>query len=166
MKRLILMRHAKSSWAVTGQPDIERPLNKRGIRNSTAVGEWLKSRGYLPDLALVSIATRTRETWARLAEIIGPARVEFVPALYDAEPEAMLTVLRGAADVPNLLVLGHQPGIGALAHRLLASPPDDAEFGRYPTAATAVMDFDIQAWGAAGWEAGVLADFAVPRALE
>uniref|UniRef100_UPI0035189862 SixA phosphatase family protein n=1 Tax=Nioella sp. TaxID=1912091 RepID=UPI0035189862 len=61
MKRLILMRHAKSDWSL-GQPDAARPLNARGQRSAEAMGDWLREKGYLPDQILCSSAQRTRET--------------------------------------------------------------------------------------------------------
>ncbi len=60
-------------------------------------------------------------------------------------------------------MLGHQPGIGGFARRLLAAAPADADFAKYPTAATAVIEFDIQDWRHVDWESGTLRDFVVPR---
>jgi phosphohistidine phosphatase len=166
MKRLVLMRHAKSSWSDRGQADIERPLNKRGVRNATSLAGWLADKGYVPDHALVSSAARTRETWSILVDGTGAARADFLPSLYHAGPEAMMEVLRGAPDVPTVLMLGHQPAIGEFAGRLVAEAPVDSDFERYPTAATSIIDFDIPAWDDAAWGAGKLTDFAVPRTLE
>ena len=77
----------------------------------------------------------------------------------------MLAVLRAAPDVERVLMLGHQPGIGAFAERLLAEAPDDPDFAKFPTGATAVIDFDVPAWPEVGWGGGRLADFVVPRSL-
>lgn len=166
MKRLILMRHAKSSWDDPGQRDLDRPLNKRGRKAATMVGGWLKAKGYLPELALVSSARRTQETWAGVVAVTGAAPTTYLPELYHAAPEAMLAALRAAPDAATVLMLGHQPGTGAFAARLLATPPADESFENFPTAATAVIGFDIDGWQAAGWGAGRLVDFVVPRALE
>lgn len=166
MRRLILMRHAKSSWSDPGQRDHDRPLNKRGRRAATAVGGWLKARGYTVDQALVSNARRTQETWARVVEATGAAPTRYMSELYAAGEGAMLVALRGAPDVASVLMLGHQPGIGAFARRLLATPPADPGFEKYPSGATAIIDFEIDAWADAGWGGGRLTDFVVPRALE
>jgi phosphohistidine phosphatase len=166
MRRLILMRHAKSNWAEPGQRDHDRPLNKRGKRGAAAIGAWLKAKGHLPGHALVSNARRTQETWAGVVKVIGPAPTAYVPELYGAGEEAILVVLRAAPDVETLLVLGHQPGIGACAARLLAGPSADADFAKFPTGATAVIDFEVEDWKDAGWGGGALADFVVPRSLE
>ncbi len=122
MRRLILMRHAKSNWSDPGQRDHDRPLNKRGKRGASAIGAWLKAKGYLPGHALVSSARRTQETWARVVEKTGPAPTSYVPELYGAEDGVMLEVLRAAPDVATVLMLGHQPGIGACAARLARQP--------------------------------------------
>lgn len=166
MRRLILMRHAKSSWADPGQRDLDRPLNKRGRRSAALIGGWLKDKGYLPEMALVSSARRTQETWAGVVAATGAAPTTYLPELYHAAPEAMLSMLRGAAGAGTLLMLGHQPGTGAFAARLLADPPSDEGFGKYPTAATTVIAFDVDDWQAVGWGAGRLVDFVVPRELE
>ena len=164
MRRLILMRHAKSSWADAGQADIDRPLSDRGRRNAAAIGEWLRARGYLPDEALVSVARRTRETWEGVAAALGPCPATFLPALYHAEPRQMLAALRGATGA-TALMLGHNPGTGALAARLARTAPADPEFDRYPTAATGILDFPISDWREADWNGADLTDFIVPRAL-
>lgn len=161
MRRLILMRHAKSSWAEAGQPDQDRPLNPRGRRDAAAMGAWLTARGYTPAAALVSAATRTQETWA----LLGFADAAMIPRpdLYHAAPETMLAALRQAPDVGTVLMLGHQPGIGAAARMLLAAPPQDAELARYPTTATSVIDFDVAGWSQVRWGAGALTAFATPK---
>jgi phosphohistidine phosphatase len=166
MRRLILMRHAKSSWADPSQRDLDRPLNKRGRRSAGLLGEWMKRNGYRPDLALVSSARRAQETWSGVVAEAGPAGTTYVPELYHAGPDTMLGVLRRAGDAGCVLMLGHQPGIGVFAGRLIAEAPADPDFGKYPTGATAVMDFDVADWSGAGWEQGRLVDFVVPRALE
>jgi phosphohistidine phosphatase len=167
MRRLILMRHAKSSWADPGQRDLDRPLNKRGRRAARLLGGWLKGEGHAPDEALVSSARRARETWDGVVAAAGAAPTTYRPELYHASPEAMLAVLREPREAATLLVIAHQPGIGALARRLLADPPDaDPVFDKFPTGATAVIDFDAAAWPDIGWQSGRLAGFAAPRSLE
>ena len=166
MRRLILVRHAKSSWDDPSLPDIERPLAKRGRRGAALVGAWLAREGYRPDAAFVSSSRRTRETWDVLADALGPVPARNLPDLYEAGAETMLAVLRAAPDVRCLLMLGHQPGIGAFARQLLADPPDAPAFERFVTAATAVIDFDIGAWEEAAWQSGRLRAFTYPKALQ
>lgn len=145
--RLILTRHAKSSWEDPAQDDHDRPLNARGRRGAHELGDWLASRGYEPEEVFCSTAARTRETWdyihAAPLEVI--PNVEFVPKLYHASPETMLEVLR-AATAPTVLMIGHNPGIAAFAASLTKHPPLDPDFRRYPTAATLVADFAVDTW--------------------
>ncbi len=165
MKTLILMRHAKSSWDDPAQKDIDRPLNKRGRNAATLLGRWLRQKGYQPDFALVSVAERTRETWARVVAETGDRPARFEPELYEARPEAMLRVLGKAPDVNTVLMLGHMPGIGEFARQLLREPPGSTDFTRFPTAATAVIAFDVADWSDVGWSTGRLTDFVVPKHL-
>jgi phosphohistidine phosphatase len=160
MKRLILMRHAKSDWRFD-QPDHDRPLNPRGIRSARALGDWLRAQGHVPDSALVSTSLRTRETWGLLG-LDQPARFE--PTLYHAEPAAMLALLAGA-NGDKVLLLGHNPGIAALAQALVTAPPDDPRFADYPTGATTVMALDIAEWRQITPGMATVQDFVIPRAL-
>lgn len=162
-RRLILTRHAKSSWDDPAMDDHDRPLNLRGRRAALELGEWLHSRGYEPDEVLCSTAERTRETWARAAAApleVTP-RVDYVGALYHAAPEAMLHVLRRATG-DCVMMIGHNPGIAAFAAMLPARAPVDPDFRRYPTTATLVVDFQIDDWAAARPGAGSVLDFFVP----
>lgn len=129
------------------------------------MGRWLAARGLVPGLALVSAALRTRETWAGLGAPATAAPARFLPELYHAGPEAMLRALRGAGPAETVLMLGHQPGIGATAERLLREPADDPAYMRYPTAATAVIGFAVEDWAAVGWRSGRLEAFVTPKAL-
>ncbi|MTH65057.1 SixA phosphatase family protein [Paracoccus shanxieyensis] len=158
--RLILTRHAKSSWDDPGQPDHDRPLNDRGRRSARALGDWLASRGYEPEEVLCSTSQRTRETWERVA--VAPLevrpRIRFEPKLYHASPDQMLNVLR-SAEAPTVMMLGHNPGIAEFAALLPARPPMDPDFRRYPTAATLVVDFQIDDWSDVQAGQGSVLDF-------
>ena len=162
MKRLILMRHAKSNWSHPGLRDIERPLNTRGEKSGTVLGKWLRNRNTLPDEVLCSAATRTQQTLAGLALPEVPTQV--TRDLYLAEPEEMLAVLRRATS-DTVLMLAHNPGIAELAAALVQDPPEHSGFMRYPTGATLIVDFDITDWNALKMHSGTVSDFTVPRDL-
>jgi phosphohistidine phosphatase len=166
MRRLILMRHAKSSWADPGQRDLDRPLSKRGRRAAALLGAWFRAEGHRPSHALVSTARRARETWDGVVAAAGAAPTSYVPEIYRAEPEALFAVLRAAPEAASLLLLGHQPAIGAFARRLLADPPADPDFAKFPTGATAVIDFAVDAWPEVAWQTGRLVAFTAPRRIE
>lgn len=163
MKRLILTRHAKSSWDDPAMADHDRPLNERGKAAAADLGVWLASRGYVPDEVLCSDALRTRKTWSGLAPALpGTPVLHLKPALYHAGPDVMLAVLRHAG-ADCVMMIGHNPGIAEFAARLVARAPQNAEFGRYPTGATLVADFAAASWAEVGFGQGTVVDFIVPR---
>lgn len=164
--RLILVRHAKSSWDNPLDSDHARPLNPRGTDAAGRIGRWLSASGYLPDQALVSDAQRCRETWALLSACLPqPVATRYLPTLYHASADRMHRCL-GEAQGACVLMLGHNPGIADFASRILSARPAHPAFGRYPTAATLVADFEIDNWGALDWYSGQVVDFAVPRDLD
>lgn len=164
--RLILTRHAKSSWDDPTLQDRDRPLNARGRRAAAALGAWLASRGYLPDEVLCSDALRTRQTWEGIAPALPAApALTLKPALYHAGPDVMLAVLRHATG-RMVMMLGHNPGIAEFAGRILARPPLHEGFARYPTGATLVASFETDDWGTVGFGQGAPRDFVVPRELD
>ncbi len=162
--RLILTRHAKSSWdAPVG--DHDRPLNKRGRRAAPAVGRWLAAQGYVPDIVLCSTALRATETWERLRpHLLAGPEVVFRGALYHASPVAMMFAVAERAET-TVMLIGHNPGIADLAQGLVARPPAHHDFDRYPTAATAVIDLEGRNWAEALRTPGHLTGFAVPGDL-
>lgn len=161
MKRLILMRHAKSDWGDPALPDHARPLNKRGRRAARALGDWLRAGGLMPGEILCSTATRTQETCARLGLPLAPCLID---RLYLAEPAAMLDTLR-AARADTVLMIGHNPGIADFAADLVAAPPAHPRFDDYPTGATLVADFAIEDWAALQVQSGDVMHFVIPRDL-
>lgn len=165
MKRLILTRHAKSSWDDPLTPDHDRPLNERGKAAAADLGQWLASRDYVPGEVLCSDAVRTRKTFSGIAPALpGTPVLELKPALYHAGPDVMMAVLRHAkADV--VMMIGHNPGIAEFAARLVAHAPANAEFARYPTGATLVVDFDVADWGQVVFGQGVTVDFIIPSEI-
>ncbi len=160
-RTLILTRHAKSSWGEVSLPDHARPLNTRGKASAHAIGAWLKTQGHIPDQVLSSSSQRTRETW----DLMGlDTDVTYTDSLYHASSQQMMDVLcEASGDV--VLMLGHNPGIADFARRLVQTLPTHPRYRDYPTCATAVIDFDIDDWGAVQWHSGQLLDFILPREL-
>lgn len=166
-RRLVLLRHAKSDWP-PGVPDHDRPLGERGRREAPLVGAWLAERGLVPDLALLSGATRTRQTWSLVAGRLDadvPAVVD--ERLYDAGPTQMLGVVHGVSpEVGTVVVVGHNPGTQALALLLEdgQGPAEDrSRMGaKFPTSAAAVLAVDC-AWRELGAGDGRLEAFVVAR---
>ncbi|NEK22927.1 histidine phosphatase family protein [Sulfitobacter sp. JBTF-M27] len=162
MKRLILMRHAKSDWSGGGN-DHNRPLNPRGRKAAAALGDWLRAHDLLPDQVLSSSSMRTHETFVRL-DLPQDIDVIFTRALYLATHDEILKAMRNASG-DTILTLGHNPGSGIAASQILASPPDHPQFQQYPTGATLVADFDIDDWKDADWGKAIARHFVVPRDL-
>jgi phosphohistidine phosphatase len=146
-RRLLLLRHAKSSWETPGQPDPERPLAPRGRKAAAALGAWLARRRLRIDRVLCSPSQRTRETLALLA--LDPAiPVSFADSLYLASARSLLVRLRRLSPrIHTVLVIAHDPGLDHLA-RLLA------ERGR-PKALRRLS---------LGFKTGALAELSVPDA--
>lgn len=148
MKKLILMRHAKSSWAEEDIQDISRTLNERGRKGASLLGKWMERENRTPDMVLASAATRCQETWNGVADHLS-TRPDVVMErdLYMAGPEEILEVIRKQAKGDTVMVLAHMPGIGMLARELRVDPaPHHAAFDKYPTAATTVLELPIDNW--------------------
>src|SRR5260370_42359004 len=119
MKRLIVQRHAKSDWEAGATSDHERPLNERGRREAPSVGARLVELSAVPELALVSDATRTRETWDRIKGSFARTKMELEPSFYLAGLDAVRErVARVDDEIETVLVLGHNPGWEELASAL------------------------------------------------
>ncbi|MBI1415623.1 MAG: histidine phosphatase family protein [Limimaricola sp.] len=161
--RLILTRHAKSSWATPGQEDHARPLAPRGRAAATAIGHWLAVQRYLPDLVLCSSAVRTQQTLSLI--LPGLPRQPVISAraaLYHASPSQLREIIRRET-APCLMLVGHNPGIGLLAAGLVTTPPRHERFDDYPTAATTVIDFAVPSW--ADITTGTCVAFVTPHDL-
>jgi phosphohistidine phosphatase len=170
MKTLILMRHAKSSWASPGLGDHDRPLNKRGEAAAPVMARWLADRGLVPDRVLCSSALRTRQTAEHMRTAV-PEMPEPVaaPGLYHASPGAILAAVRQSPpEAGVVLVVVHEPGISAAASRL-SDGTGPAEFldalGHFPTAAVAVLEAPVGDWADFGWGAARVTAFAKPKEL-
>ncbi len=168
MRRLMLLRHAKSDWP-NGMADLDRPLSPRGREAGPLMAAYMAQEGLLPDLALVSPARRTRETWDLVAPAVGapPSRRE--PRIYEAPAERLLEVVREAEDgVRVLLLVGHNPGSEDLARRLVGHG-DRYAFARmaqkYPTAGLAVIDFAVERWSEVDGRGGRLDRFVTPKSI-
>ena len=161
MKDLILMRHAKSAWGNPGLGDHARPLNTRGQRAATALGEWLRAETLLPDQILCSTSARTVETCDRLGLHLAP---ELLKRLYLADPADMLGCLRAARGA-RVLMIGHNPGICEFAHALVSDPPRHDRFADYPTGATLVARFDVTDWSEVTPGTATVLHFVTPHDL-
>jgi len=170
MRRLMLLRHAKSDWTRPGTRDHERALAPRGREAAPRIGAYMAHHGLTPDLVLCSTATRARETWDLVAPAFaGPPPVTYERLLYEAGANALLDVVKETKPGAHVLLLtGHNPGLHDFAQRLIASGDTDARqrlTEKFPTGALAVIDFAIDDWRKLHPRSGRLDRFVVPRAL-
>lgn len=170
MRRLMLLRHAKSDWSGSGQTDHERGLALRGETAAPLMGRYMAGQALVPDHAIVSTAVRTRETWQLVAKAFPqkpPATYE--RRIYEAESEAILAAIADApSSAKTLLVVGHNPGFHETAMLLVGSGDKGARAklsAKFPTAALAVIDFDVKSWSAIRPGSGRLERFVTPRAI-
>lgn len=163
--RLILTRHAKSSWDNPSLDDHDRPLNQRGHAAAKAIGGWLAEHDYCPESVISSTARRTAETWAEIAPACADTEnVQFTSALYMASPERMMTILQGCR-AQSTMLLSHNPGTAMLAEGLIQTPPKHPKFFQYPSAATTVISFDTDSWADITLNTGLVEAFVVPKDL-
>lgn len=170
MRRLMLLRHAKSDWSQGVGGDHERPLNARGREAAPKIGAYIAQAEIVPDLILCSTAERTRQTCELvMASLKVAPKVRFEDELYLAEPEAIIGLVRDTPhQVHTLMVIGHNPGIHQAASDLTGSGKAEARemlAAKYPTAALAVIDFATDDWSEIGLHAGKLDRFITPRLL-
>lgn len=170
MRKVILLRHGKSSWQNAGLDDHDRPLNPRGRAAAPAIGEWLVHRRHVPDTVLCSSSLRTQQTVEGLCRAMPDLPQPVIEEeLYHASPDAMRDRLRRLpATCRTVLLVGHQPGIGTLT-RLLADGTETRRCQRayehFPTAAAAVLELALDDWRGLKYEATRFIDFAKPREL-
>lgn len=151
-------------------PDRLRPLARRGRLAAPLMGAWLADVGLIPDAVLCSDSARTRETWDRLRRLL-PRQpdAQFRKRLYQALPRTLLAEARTApASASTLMMIGHEPGLSGFLSRLVAEAPapDCARaLEKFPTAAAAVVEFDLEDWADLALETGRFTRFVIPREL-
>lgn len=170
MRRLMLLRHAKSDWSTSGQRDHERTLAPRGRKTAPLMGRYIAEQALIPDHAIVSTAARTRETWRLVSDMFPRTPpVDFEPRIYEAAPRDILAAIADApAPAKSLIVVGHNPGFHDTANLLVNSGDTRMLHNlseKFPTAALAVIDLDIPDWRAIRLGSGRLERFITPRAL-
>lgn len=143
MKRLYLLRHAKSSWDDPALADHDRPLAPRGRRAAVAMAQHLRNEGIAPELVLCSPSARTRQTLTAIAPVLGEnADVRIESELYAASAATLLEVLHEVPDeVSSVMLIAHNPGIQDLAVSLAGGGPAVERLrGKFPTAALAALE--------------------------
>jgi phosphohistidine phosphatase len=175
MRRLMLLRHAKTETDAPSGRDQDRRLDDRGCKDATEIGAWLGRHPPFPDFVQVSPAVRAKQTWELVREAMkehAPApQVEFLPELYGADPAQMLQTIRTASvtDSKHLMVVGHNPGMHELALMLTGSGDAagrQAISDNLPTSGLAILDFDTDDWNDVAFRRGRLVLFVSPKLLK
>jgi len=169
VKRLYLLRHAKSSWDDEALSDHARPLSPRGRRAAPAIAARLRTLDLVPDQITASTSVRTRETVQLVLDHFDTPEVEFLSELYLASTRTLLETVRETDDqVEGLMLVGHNPGMHDLACRLLGEADSGAEERlqhKFPTAAVAVFEVRTDSWSAVEYGALALEQFIRPKDL-
>ena len=142
MKKLLILRHAKSSWKEPSLSDFQRPLNQRGTEAAPRMGGWIAQNNLVPDTIVCSTAVRAQETMALVIEG-GPLDSACISTeeLYLAPPQVYLENLAQLPEAQtSAMVIGHNPGIEELVYQLCG------EYRVMPTCALAVIDLQIAQW--------------------
>ena len=139
-RRLIVMRHAKSSWKEPGLDDHDRPLNNRGIRDAPRMADAIHDSGWSPDLILVSSSKRTLQTLSGMSH-----RFEQVPShirsgIYHATVNDLILELEDMVDEGTTMILGHNPGSEILVNHL------SGEWHTMPTATAVLLAESRSTW--------------------
>ena len=171
MLTLSLLRHGQSSWDDPDLIDHERPLSKHGKDTAKIISNFIADHGLVPDRILCSSAVRARETLDVLLNRLGPPQPDITlePALYLATPTVMLGFIRETArSVRHLMVIGHNPGLHALALDLTGSGSrrDITSMAiKFPSGALAVLTFEANNWSEVRPAASRLVHFVAARSV-
>lgn len=179
MRRLMLLRHAKTEHDAPSGHDHDRRLDERGRLDAAAIGTWIGRHPPFPDQVLVSTAVRARQTWEIAREAMQDAvrdrppqpHVELLDEIYGAETAQLLQIIRMAevADPERLMLIGHNPGMHELALMLAGSGDAAAKKAladNLPTAGLAILDFDTDDWSEVAFRRGKLVRFTSPKLLK
>lgn len=160
MKKLILLRHAKSSWDFPHLDDYDRPLNDRGKRDAPKMAQWLSSQANNPDLIITSGAERAKNTALAFQAVIN-APMKIDDQLYHASRSKLLNIIKQADhNINSLILVSHNPGLNDLADYLLSGFPDNI-----PTTGIVSLNLDIEKWSETSPKNASLHFFQYPKNL-
>jgi phosphohistidine phosphatase len=174
MRRLMLLRHAKTETDAPSGKDHDRRLDDRGRSDAADVGAWMARHRHIPDLVLVSTAVRARQTWdivcGGMKATPQPLVVD-LPELYGAGASQLLQIIHAidTEDPRRLLVIGHNPGLHELALALIGggdAAGRKALAENLPTSGMTVIEFPIKHWNEVSFRGGRLELFVSPKLLK
>jgi phosphohistidine phosphatase len=158
------MRHAKSSWAEAGQPDFERTLNERGLKDAPEMGKRIAEQQFHPQVIISSPATRTLKTAKKVAKQLAYDEnlIEQEPLIYEAHTDEILYLIRNLDEQFNrVMLIGHNPTftglVGILTERFIDN---------LPTAGVALISFDLESWRQVAAGTGKLDWYDYPKSTD
>ncbi|WP_448697318.1 SixA phosphatase family protein [Mucilaginibacter sp. AW1-3] len=158
MKKLMLVRHAKSGWDIPDLTDFERPLNPRGEETAPEMAQRLQQKGIVPQFIVSSPAERAKATARIFAETFKLAEPEYHTAIYEASSSTLLSVVSSLPDEYDFIALfGHNPGISDLVYYLTGKMYD------MPTCAVVVIHFDGVSWQLISGSTGTIEYYDYPK---
>lgn len=175
MRRLMLLRHAKTENDAPSGRDQDRRLDNRGRHDATEIGGWIGRHPPFPDMVLVSHAIRAHQTWQiaweAMKQRFPEPHVELVPELYGADVAQLIETIRNTAatDPQRLMLVGHNPGMHELALALAGSGDPagrKALTDNLPTSGLAIFDFKTDDWADVAFRRGHLVLFVSPKLLK
>jgi phosphohistidine phosphatase len=169
MRRLMLLRHAKTERAEPGQRDRDRKLTKRGRADAPTLGAYLAHHNLIPDLALVSPAARAQQTWDLVTEAFAKApRAQIDERIYNTSPQKLLQIAAEPRKANKLLIVGHNPSLHEFAVQLIASSDVKVReelHEKLPTSGLVVLDLPIEDWAELRPHSARLERFVTPRLI-
>ena len=175
MRRLMLLRHAKTETDAPSGRDQDRRLDDRGRNDAAEIGGWMARHPPFPDSVLVTPAIRARQTWdlawSAMQDSVPEPQVELLPELYGADASQLLQSVRAASatDSQRLMIVGHNPGMHELALALAGSGDAagrQALAHNLPTSGLAIFDFAVDDWDDVAFRRGRLVLFVSPKWLK
>lgn len=172
MKRLTLLRHAKSGEDVSPSRDFDRTLNAKGRRAARAIGRHMRDQAMRFDVVIASPATRVVQTIEEVATGYGEGLMpRWERRLYLASPADLLDLVQEAPEgAESLLIVGHNPGLERLVLMLVPEQGEGAARGqveeKYPTASLAELSFGVGRWAEVTPGSGRLLRFVRPRDID
>jgi phosphohistidine phosphatase len=161
MKELLIVRHAKSDWKDSSVPDIDRPLNDRGLRNAPEMAARLKNRPWLPQVLVSSPAVRAFTTAKAFESTLGfpPGSITLNKSIYEAGTRTLLQVINSLDNSKDRIALfGHNPGLTQVVNYLC-----DAGIDNIPTCGMALIRFETDQWKEVSGDLGELIWFDYPK---
>lgn len=163
MRTLHLLRHAKSSWKDGSLEDWQRPLNKRGRRNSRGMYPHLVAAGCEFNHCFVSSATRAVQTIENMLDGRGlTAHYQVSSALYTFKAACLLNWIRALPDAhQSVTILGHNPALNDLTNHLCAS-----DIGNIVTMGYVQIKLNTPSWSTLGHGSGSVIQHIYPKMFD